>query len=237
MRPITSRQMETNSPLLKEKQDLSDYQLVERIRAGDVDCYEMIMRRYNQRLYRIARSIVLDDGRAMDVVQEAHLKAYLNLSKYQGDSGFASWLAVITRNEALIMLRKLRGDKSVSAEQQDLEFRTGVDVNELRDRPDKELENNQLRSRLNDHIDELPADFRTVFVMRAVEQFSVRETAEILDINQATVKTRFFRAKKLLQQSLSTQYRASVYEVGGVHCDNIVRYVLTSIHDLSYGET
>ncbi|MGH1538780.1 MAG: RNA polymerase sigma factor [Arenicella sp.] len=214
----------------------SDYSIVKRIVAGELDAYQVIMRRYNQRLFRIARSIVMDDGLAMDVVQEAHIKAYQKLTQFKGETGFAAWLSVITKNEALMQLRKLKHETAIP-EREHRPNRIEDDAmnewgNEKRS-PDSVVENKQLRAQLNRYIDKLPDAFRMVFILRGVEQLTVRETAEILDLNNATVKTRYFRAKALLQKQILEHYEQNnteIYEFGGQHCDEIVFNVMQYLH-------
>lgn len=215
---------------------LSDDAIIKSIKAGDANAYGGIMRRYNQRIFRIARSIVLDDAAAMDIVQEAHIKAYTKLGDFQGASSFITWLASITRNEALMYLRKHK--REVSMPDNEMEF---IDQNikdntsvEYSDLPDAFLENKQLQKLINQNIDILPENFRTVFILRAIEQFSVRETAEILEIREETVKTRYFRAKRLLRGQIQTYLDAvgmKIYEFGGHHCDIIVSNVMSIIQN------
>jgi RNA polymerase sigma-70 factor (ECF subfamily) len=200
---------------------LSDNAIIERIKAGDSNAYASIMRRYNQQLFRVARSFVTDNAAAMDVVQEAHIKAYTKLADFRGSSSFFAWLASITRNEALMYLRKHKKEVRMSGDEEP--------SNRLNGLPDVALENKQLQRLINQNIDQLPEDFRTVFVLRAIEQLSVKETAEILDIKQETVKTRYFRAKRLLRGKLQAYLDVagmSVYEFGGKHCDTVVHNVL-----------
>lgn len=214
--------------------DLSDYEVIQQILAGDSNQYQVIMRKYNQRLYRIARSIVMDDGRALDVVQEAHIKAFQKLNSFEGETGFPAWLCVITRNEALMVLRKLKPENILPVDVNEFDNICNIDMNSLintPDQPDSIVENRQLRAQLNQQIDSLPEIFRTVFIMRGVEQLSINETAKILDIQTATVKTRYFRAKAMLQEQLTNQCRESAYEVGGIHCDKIVNHVLAYIKE------
>lgn len=214
--------------------EVTDEDIIKRITAGDINAYGSIMRRYNQRLFRIARSIVSDDSAAMDSVQEAHIKAYTHLQEYQGPGTFFTWLARITRNESLMYLRKHK--KEVLMQEDDIQALTEADIhgkaNNIISLPDSSLENKQLQKLINSHIDKLPADFRTVFVLRAIEQFNVKETAEILGINKITVKTRYFRAKRLLRGQLQAYLDTTgmnLYEVGGIHCDMIVYNVLSRI--------
>ena len=221
-----------NSQHTLSNTELSDYEVIQQILAGNSNQYQVIMRKYNQRLYRIARSIVKDDGRALDVVQEAHIKAFQKLNSFEGETGFSAWLCVITRNEALMVLRKLKPENILPIDVNEFENVRGIDMNSLinnPDQPDSIVEKRQLRAQLNQQIDSLPEIFRTVFIMRGVEQLSINETAKILDIQAATVKTRYFRAKTMLQEQLTNQCRESAYEVGGKHCDKIVNHVLAYI--------
>ena len=210
----------------------SDSEIIKQILSGDTNRYELLMRRNNQRLYRIARSIVMDDGRAMDVVQEAHIKAYKNLGKFELGSNFTAWISTIARNEALMVLRKHKPEQLLPIDVHELDKARGVtmnDINKPSDQPDSITENKQLRAQLNFQIDSLPEVFRTVFVLRAVQQLSIKETAELLEINENTVKTRLFRAKTMLQERIIDQCGESVYQFGGDHCDLIVANVMERI--------
>ncbi len=219
--------------------NVSDNELINRVKDGDNNAYGSIMRRYNQRLFRIARSIVTDDAAAMDIVQEAHIKAYTELDKFQGSSRFITWLASITRNEALMFLRKHK--REVSMPDDEMEF---LEQNEaenhlsihLDEQPETFLESKQLKALINQYVDTLPVNFRTVFVLRAIELFSVKETASILELNEETVKTRFFRAKSLLREKIQNYLDSAdmtVYEFGGHHCDIIVKNVMAFISKYS----
>ena len=221
---------------------VSDKDIIVRIKAGDIDAYGSIMRRYNQRVYRIARSIVTDDAAAMDIVQEAHIKAYTKLNDFKGKSSFITWLASIVRNEALMYLRKHKREVtlSIGAPEDESQFSKIADLmnaeNNHESLPDAMLENKQLQKLIDQNIDKLREDFRTVFVLRAIERFNVRETAEILGIKEETVKTRFFRAKRLLRGQIQTYLDSAgmkIYEFGGYHCDIIVGNVLGQLHKLS----
>ena len=219
-----------------KKSSPSDYDVIEEILAGDIDRYAVIMRRYNQRLFRIARSILLDEQRAMDAVQNAHIKAYQNLPGFHGERGFSTWISVIARNEALMIRRKYHAEKFEQLDSHSQQAGNVISADARPSapaKPEELMENNQLRRLLNSHIDNLPEKFRTVFIMRCVEELSVKETAAILELNPATVKTRVFRAKSLLQESITRQHRSSAYEFGGSHCDEIVRRVLAEIRRMS----
>ena len=196
--------------------------------AGDLGAYAAIMRRYNQRLYRIARSIVTDEAAAMDVVQEAYIAAYQRLHELEDRSAFPAWLARIARNKALMHLRANKRYRSMD----EPELEKVLDMSAAarpRGEPDRELANLELRRVLERCIDALPDVFREVFVLRAVEQLTVQETSAILEVKEATVKTRFHRARVLLRQGLLDASEAagvSVHEFAGRRCDTIVRNVL-----------
>ncbi len=232
----------TPSPALRvveqsrSSDNVSDEQLVEQIRSGDIEAYTPIMRRYNQRVFRIARSIVKNDAEAMDIVQEAHIKAYTKLGEFNGSGKFSAWLGTITRNEALAHLRKYKRETVMADDELEaLNNATGeanFSLKAVMSCPDSTLENKQLKALINQHIDELPQNFRTIFVLRAVEQLSVRETAEIEGIKEETVKTRYFRAKRLLREQIQAYLETAglqVYEFGGYHCDIIVKHVMQTI--------
>ncbi len=234
---------ETETVILKQivlpPSHVSDKDIITRIIAGDKNAYGSIMRRYNQRMFRIARSIVTDDAAAMDIVQEAHIKAYTKLNEFRDSSKFFAWLATITRNEAFMYLRKHKREISMADdviqyfEHEETDYNEGIRIDKKNDRPDAALENTQLKKLIVKHIDKLPEDFRIVFVLRAIEQLSVKETAEILDIKEETVKTRFFRAKRMLRgqiQKYLSAVRMQIYEFGDHHCDTIVNNVMNYIN-------
>ena len=212
-----------------------DRDLHARALNGDLSAYERIMRRYNQRLFRLARSIVTVDAEAMDVVQESYITAYQHLSELQNPDSLGGWLARIVRNAALMHLRKTRRYQTMDDSDFDKVLHLTRPVQQQM-QPDRELANAQLRHILEDCIDELPDAFRSVFMLRAVEQCSVTEVAEVLDIKEATVKTRFHRARMLLQQKLLDYGDAAsigIHEFAGHRCDTIVRNVLERLQ----GET
>lgn len=207
----------------------SDALSVAAVRSGALHAFEAIMRRHNRRLYRLARSIVKNAAEAEDIVQETYIRAFNHLDQYGGQAPFSAWLARIARNQALACLRR-RGavsrscsiDKSAAAEQF-AEPEYAVDT------PEDAMRREQLARVLEAAIDRLPLMFRSVFVMRAVEQLSVEETAAYLEIRPATVKTRFFRARALLRDHLCSAFDANssdVFDFGGSDCDRIVTRVL-----------
>ncbi len=235
---IETKTVEVKQSVLSPSNEL-DKDIIAQINAGDKNAYGRIMRRYNQRMFRIARSIVTDDSAAMDIVQEAHIKAYTKLNEFRGSTAFFSWLASITRNEAFMYLRKYK--REISMADDVLQFfedagsdnKVGIQLRNKDELPDTAIENTQLKKLIIKHIDKLPEDFRIVFVLRAIEQLSVRETAEILDIKEKTVKTRYFRAKRILRNQIQKYLNIvgmQVYEFGDHHCDTIVSNVMDYIN-------
>lgn len=207
--------------------------LVERARGGDPIAFELIMRRYNQRLYRLARSIVKNGTEAEDVVQESYLRAYEKLADFIGPGGFSTWLGRIVINEALgrrrksgrvVFLHDYVESKVAGGDQRWTEM-----MNSPEPSPERLAANSELARLLEAAINSLPDKFRTVFMLRAVEGMTVQETAGLLAIRPETVKTRFHRARQLLQASLGAQCDAlmpSMFPLGGAHCDRLVAAVL-----------
>jgi RNA polymerase sigma-70 factor (ECF subfamily) len=208
-----------------------DVALLEGVNRREIDAYEGLLRRHNQRLFRLARSIVKDDDEAMDIVQETFVTAFDRIADLKEPRAFATWVARIARNESLMRLRKSR--RYVHMEEEQLEQTIeSSESGAAQSRPDREVANQQLGKLLEVCIDELPVEFRTVFVMRSIEGCSTRATADILEIKEATVKTRLHRAKKLLQDRVSACSdiaATTVHEFAGHRCDTIVRNVLSHL--------
>lgn len=205
---------------------IDDAAIVSRVLAGDDALFELIMRRHNRLLFRLARAIVRDDDEARDVVQAAYVLAYFHLDQFRGPTGFTSWLARIAVNEAYRRLR--RGPMLVD---------DAHDVLALPDweaaQPENAAIGGDLIEILQSAIDRLPEEYRSVFMLRGVEELSVAETAAVLDIKVATVKTRFHRARRLLQQALHHERydtARDAFRFDGTLCDRIVMDVFSRIH-------
>ena len=211
----------------------TDEQLVAGIARGDQTAFESLMRKYNGKLFRIARAILKDDSDAEDVLQDAYLDAYRHIQDFRGDSQAGTWLTRIVVNQALMRLRKekrrsviipFRGMRSDEAERGEADV-----ADDKAESPSTRVLRAEIRRILERRIDELPLSFRTVFVMREVEDMSVQETAECLGISSATVRTRLFRARALLRESLARELdiaAADVFGFAGARCDRIVAAVL-----------
>jgi len=212
---------------------VDDFALVNRVRAGDLAAFELIMRRHNQRLYRLARGILRNASEAEDAVQEAYVRGFEKLNGFVGPEGFAAWLGQIVVNEALGRLRKQGRVVSLEDYVGDSDTRPrqshGAPMKSQEIDPERLAASGELRRMIEKAIDTLHEDFRAVFILRAVEGMSVAETAAYLDIKPETVKTRFHRAKKQIQEGLGKQFDAlmpSVFGFAGDRCDRIVSSVL-----------
>ena len=218
---------------------LSDPELAQRIAAGDQNAFELLMRRHNQMLYRTARSILKDDAEAEDAVQEAYLLAYRAMGDFRGDAKLSTWLVRIAANEAIARFRKRRRSAEViqlDGDTDATEHNPEDGMNESKpEQPEQSARRAETRRLLEARIDGLPDAFRTVFVLRAVEEFSVEETAAALGIPEATVRTRFFRAKSILREALSKEIdlaHGDAFAFAGARCDRIVAGVLARLKDL-----
>lgn len=214
----------------------TDIELVQGIGARTPHAFELLMRRHNQTLYRTARSILRDDAEAEDVVQEAYLLAYRNIDKFRGDAKLSTWLTRIVINEAIARSRKNHRRAEVIRLDGETEWKgdaTEVNMNDSApESPERAAMRTQARAMLEAKIDQLPDVFRTVFVLRALEEMSVEETATCLDIPEATVRTRFFRARSLLREALSREIDFAFEEAftfDGERCDRIVAGVLARL--------
>src|SRR5262245_26322317 len=209
---------------------LTDSEIVARILDGDHPIYELIMRRYNRLLFRLARSIVHDDDEARDVVQATYVRAYYHLGEFRGPDGLRSWLGRIAINEACTRTRRAPNFTGGDPHAVLLQL-PELDVAG----PENVAIGGEILRLLQTAIDNLPDEFRTVFMLRAVEQLSTAETAALLDIKPATVKTRFHRARRLLQGALHRQLddlARETYRFAGDQCDRIVARVFEALKEV-----
>jgi RNA polymerase sigma-70 factor (ECF subfamily) len=209
--------------------DGSDAGLIRRVAQGDQAAFEALMRRHNSRLFRVARAILRDDTEAEDALQDAYLEAYRHAGDFRGDAQPATWLTRIVVNQALMRLRRSKRGGTVvpfTSRQPAEADHTEDDVaDETSESPSNATLRAEIRRMLERRIDELPVAFRTVFVMRDVEDMTVQETAECLSIPPATVRTRLFRARAMLRAALAHDMdtaAADVFAFAGDRCDRIV---------------
>jgi RNA polymerase sigma-70 factor (ECF subfamily) len=189
--------------------NMDELALVEAAKKGDIAAFEELVKRYDRNVFRIAQHITQNREDAEDVVQDAFLKAYGNLSQFQGQSKFYTWLVRIAVNEALMKLRRRRPERTVSLDQ-DVETDEDTIPREVADwspNPEQQYNQAELRELLQKTIQGLPAGFRTVFVLRDVEGLSTEETAEALGLSIPAVKSRLLRARLQLRERLNKYFK------------------------------
>ena len=213
----------------------SDEEVVDRVRAGESALYEIIMRRYNQRLYRVARAILRDDGEAEDVMQDAYVRAYQNLGQFEGRAPFSAWLTRIAVHEALHRARK-RGRLD---QWDDSETESGSAVYmDSSPNPEQVRTRTELRELLEEAILELPAQYRAVLMLRDVEELSTSETADALGLTEENVKVRLHRGHGMVRSWLLSRVGENAkdaFPFMGVRCDRVVSTVFARIASLSAG--
>jgi RNA polymerase sigma-70 factor, ECF subfamily len=221
--------------LLPHPADLPDTELAALAARADSGAFEILMRRYNQLLFRTARSILKSDEETQDAVQEAYLSAWRALPAFRSDAKLSTWLVRIVINEALGRLRKRSSSNVVP-----MDVMGGGQLPQPEDtmeadhdeQPDQIVGRAEIRRLMEARIDALPESFRTVFMLRAVQELSVEEVAAAMHIPEATVRTRFFRARSLLRESLSRDIDFALedaFSFAGARCDSIVANVLARI--------
>lgn len=212
---------------------LDESSIVQRAASGDRCAFTSLMRRYNRRLYRLARATLRNESEAQDALQDAYLSAYRSISSFRGESSISTWLSRLVLNECLARLRRTKRRANVvpmvSTEDH---MNTVADVADDADLPEKDYGRSQMRSLLESKVEQLPEAFRLVFVLRSVEELTVEEAAQVLGIPEETVRSRHFRAKGLLRESLAREVdlaEQDLFDFGGTQCDAVVARVLEKI--------
>jgi RNA polymerase sigma-70 factor (ECF subfamily) len=183
--------------------------LVARARSGDAAAFTELVNRYERKIYRLAKHITQNDEDAEDVLQEAFLKAYEHLDTFQGNSKFYTWIVRIAVNEALMRLRKRRSDRTVPLDEpiDTGEETVAREIAVWEDNPEQRYSREEMHDILDQAVQTLKPDFRTVFVLRDIEELSTEETAESLGISVPAVKSRLLRARLALREKLTRQFR------------------------------
>jgi RNA polymerase sigma factor (sigma-70 family) len=214
----------------------SDIQLALSAAAGNAIAFETIVRRHNRLLFRTARGIVPDDAEAQDIVQETYLRAFTHLQAYRGDSSLGTWLARIAINVALTSQRKQGrlvqledSGEAQEAAQPEHAMSSNTTANQ---NPDDLAERGEMRELLQASIEELPVIYRSVFIMRAVEELSVEETAFCLGVSEDVVKTRFLRARAMLRDRIAAGVESGApqtFAFAGARCDAVLAHVMAEL--------
>jgi RNA polymerase sigma-70 factor (ECF subfamily) len=183
--------------------------LVARARAGDQAAFAALVEHYQRKIYRVGKNITQNNEDAEDVLQETFLKAYEHLGGFQGNSKFYTWIVRIAVNEALMKLRKRKGDRFVSLDEpiETGEEEVKREIAVWDDNPEQRYSRDEMQRILDEAVDDLKPDFRTVFVLRDIEELSTEETAEALGISVPAVKSRLLRARLALREKLTRQFK------------------------------
>ena len=212
---------------------MTDEEVISRVRAGETALFEVIMRRYNQRLFRVTRAILGNDGEAEDVTQDAYVRAYEHLDQFEGRAQFSTWLTKIAVHEALARLRARRWLVDIDAPSGSVE--DAMNLESKAPSPEQEVLNHTIRIVLETAVDTLPDTYRSVFMLREIEGMSTAETADCLDLSEEAVKVRLHRARSLLRKHIYAQTGAATpaaFQFLGVRCDRMVSTVMGRIHSL-----
>jgi len=225
--------METTG-ILERSKALTDEEIIARVQAGERALYEIIMRRYNQRLYRVARAILHDDAEAEDVMQDAYVRAYTHLDQFAGRSAFSTWLTRIAVHEALTRLRSRNRHPQVDVTEYDGEISMKTSSNSLD--PEQSASTGQLREFLEEAVLNLPESYRTVIMLRDIEELSTAETAEALDLTEDNVKVRLHRGHGMIRNWLFERIGSGAKEAFpfmGSRCDRVVEKVFDRLTKLA----
>src|SRR4029450_12573781 len=211
----------------KSMSAIADDEVIGRVREGDTAQFEVLMRRYNQRLYRVVRSILRDDADAEDVLQQAYLNAYAHLHQFAQRASFATWLTRIAVHEALARRKRRAATAEALGDAEAVAAAPSVWPD-----PERAALSAEMRQMLEHSIDALPRGYRSVFVLREVEDLSTAETASCLDLSEDVVKTRLKRARTMLQGAIVARvgrFGPELFPFGSVRCDRLVEWVLAQL--------
>ena len=215
------------------QEPMSDEEVVVRVLAGQTAMFEIIMRRHNQRLYRVARAILRNDGEAEDVMQDAYVRAYEHLDQFAGRAKFSTWLTRIAVHEALA--RQHRANRYQELEPMSEGNGDPMDrLASLEPNPEQQASNSEIRSLLEEAIGNLPDAYRIIFMLREVEEISTTDAANILEISEENVKVRLHRARALLREGLYARAgieKKEVFNFHAVRCDLVVKNVFERIQE------
>ena len=218
--------------LAKQQRELDDTEVIARVLGGETALYEIIMRRYNERLYRVARAILRDDSEAEDVMQDAYVRAYRSLGQFEGRSAFTTWLTRIAVNEAL-QRRKQR------MKMEPIDFQNGaedhiMELAALGDSPEQDYGRQEITGILEQALAALPEQYRVVYMLREVEEMSTEETAQSLELSEENVRIRLHRARGLLKKYLVEKAGLAARHAYPFHlsrCDRVVANVFAKINN------
>jgi RNA polymerase sigma-70 factor (ECF subfamily) len=212
---------------------LDESSIVRRAASGDRGAFTSLMRRYNRRLYRLARATLRNESEAQDALQDAYLNAYRSMGSFRGEASISTWLSRLVLNECLARLRRTqRRENVVPMVSTEAHMSTVEGVADDSEPLERNYGRSQMRALLESKVEGLPEAFRVVFVLRSVEELTVEEVAQVLAIPEETVRSRHFRAKGLLRESLAREVdlaERDLFDFGGSQCDAVVSRVLEKL--------
>lgn len=216
--------------LAKKYSDLSDTEIIQKILSGATPLFEVLMRRYNQRLFRIQRSYISDEEAIKDTLQLTYLKAYENLDSFRGDAKFSTWITRIAINEALKYLNSQKRYVNLPMEDENKPMNEHtVDTNGT---PEDYAIQHDFKRLLEKVIGDLSPKYRLVYIMREIEDMNTKETAECLELSRANVKVRLHRAKQMLREELEKEVAdVEIFDFLGERCDRLVFNVMEKIQN------
>lgn len=216
--------------LAEQPQDWTEEKIIEGILGGNGSLYELLIRRYNRRLYRVIRAILRDDAETEDVMQEAYVRAYQHLRDFAGRSSFSTWLIRIGVHEALARVKKSQRTVTSDFESEEAEMAELLAVTD--NSPERQTATEETRVTLERAILALPALYRTVLVMRDVEEMSTSDTATALNLTAETVKVRLHRARAMLRRELYARVGATssaAFEFQAPRCNRVTDAVMSRL--------
>jgi RNA polymerase sigma-70 factor (ECF subfamily) len=207
--------------IIAQTEHVPDELIIKKILGGEKNFFELIIRRYNQRMFRIGMSVLNNDAEAEDAMQTAYIKAYEHLHKFENRSSFSTWLTRIMLNECLAQKKKRQRFSN--------ETEVQPENSTIMATPDHILMNKELNGILENAFSKLPDKYRLVFILREIEEMSVKETGELLEIEETNVKVRMNRAKSMLRENLKEYIKDHVYTFHLLRCDRMVNHVMSHI--------
>ena len=210
------------------QEPLSDEEVVARVLAGETGMFEIVMRRHNQRLYRVARAILRNDGEAEDVMQDAYVRAYEHLDQFAGRAKFSTWLTRIAVHEALARQQRRNRYQQLEPTSE----REGDPMDRFASLALNPASNSEVRRLLEEAVEKLPDAYRTIFMLCDVEEMSTADAADVLEITEENVKVRLHRVRVLLRKSLYARAgieRKEAFNFHAVRCDRVVKNVFERI--------
>ena len=210
---------------------LGESEIVKRILAGEKELYEIFVRRNNQKLYRVIRSYIKDEAEIEDIMQDSYVKAFTKLHQFKLESSFSTWLVRIAINEALTRLKEKGKLFYLNQQPDSLNIHRILEIPDNKElNPQDKMIRNEAKELLEDAIDHLDTKYKTVYMMKEVEEMSLKEIANALDLTEGNVKVRLHRSKEMLKEKLyEVTNDKNVFEFGFNRCDRITENVMNSI--------